>query len=264
MNRYLKMFIVIGALTATSLMAQQPTKRINVTIDTKPTAKAQLDYARTLIAKVAAAKSWDERHLAVANAAGTLSAVERAWPQNRAAVAEANLLSAQLYLDAKMPRNAAEVAQQALAESPNDHRLHAIVAQASERLGDKGAAGAAYARLVEKFDARHGDGTANVGSLSAAAYFFAKEKQHDKAAAALRHASAVDGLAPTMRVTLLLRAIEQAAQTGDRNAIARDLADLREARRIALGTNLTPAQRELLNIAEAAIARFERNPNGKP
>lgn len=60
------------------------------------------------------------------------------------------------------------------------------------------------------------------------------------------------------RVTLRIRALEQAMLASDRQGARNDLALLREAHRAALlGGPASPAQRQLLAIAENAIARFE-------
>jgi hypothetical protein len=113
---------------------------------------------------------------------------------------------------------------------------------------------------VRKFEVarRGGSRTENVAALSAAGHFFEKEGEHGRSAAALRAAAALEGLMPTLRVTLQIRAVEQSAQTSNRQAAATDLSELRAAYRAAMRTNLSPAQREMLKIAEAAIDRFDK------
>ncbi|HEX7150026.1 MAG TPA: hypothetical protein VF618_00965 [Thermoanaerobaculia bacterium] len=250
-------FLLIAVMAgATPLLAQTPPKRIAVSIEKKGSACEHIDHARALMAHLSATRG-EARHVAVANAAGHLGAVERTWPNDGAAIAEANVLLTRLYLDANMPHNAVEAATRALPRNPNDSRLHAASARAHERLGNKSEAAAAYTRFLSTFDARRAETSENVAALNAAAFFFEKEKQPARAADALRQAASLDDLSPTIRVTLLLRAIEQSALTADRQATGRTLAALRDAHRRALGTSLTPAQIELLKIAEAAIHRFE-------
>ncbi|HEX9985717.1 MAG TPA: hypothetical protein VGF69_20830 [Thermoanaerobaculia bacterium] len=249
--------LILCAVLAVPLLAETPARKITVSIEKKATAREQIEYARKLMRTVPATRG-EERHLAVANAAGNLTAVERAWPDDHAAIAEANVLLVELYTNASMPQNAIEAAERGLTKRPTDHRLYAAAGRAYERVGNKAAANASYEKLVETFDARRGDWTENVGALSAAAFFFEKDRQHTRAAVALRRAAAVQGLTPTIRVTLLLRALEQSALTTDRGAVTADLAHLRDAHRRALATTLTPAQSEMLKIAEAAIERYER------
>jgi tetratricopeptide (TPR) repeat protein len=249
--------IVVTAILAMPVIAQSPS--LLVRVEKKANAQAQIDYARSLFWKVEAAGNPSERHTAVANAAANLIAVERAWPNNRAALIEANALLAQLYVDGAMPQNAIDTTERALALAPKDHRLHMAAGRSYARLGKKREAAAAYQSGIETFRPELEEMMASLTALNAAAFFLEKEKLHAHSAAALRLAASLRGITPLVRVTLRVRALEQSAITGDRQKAKEDLAHLREAHRVALGTSLTREQRALLNVAENAIKRFEKS-----
>jgi tetratricopeptide (TPR) repeat protein len=247
--------IAVFAIAAV-LSAQAPD--LVVKVEKQANAQAQLDYGRKLARRLASARTPEEKHIAVANAAANLMAVERGWPNQRAAIVEANALLVALYFAGGMPRNAIEAAQRGLVRAPRDHRLHVAAGRAHAQLGDKAAAIAAFRKAIETFEPAAREMMESLAGMNAAAFFMEREKEHGASAAALRHAAALPGLTPTVRVTLRVRALEQAALAGDRAAMANDLARLRDAHRAALATSLTPEQRRLLEVAERAIARFER------
>lgn len=249
------MKLVTAAIVAIPLYAQNPD--VVVKVEKQQNAQAQIDYARSLMSKIRAAGDVKERHTAVAKAAANLMAVERAWPNNRAAVIEANALLAELYVKGQMPANAIETAERGLALAPDDHRLHVAAARAYARLDKKADAVAAYTKAVESFHPGRQDMMASLSAMNEAATYLEKAKEHGVSAEALRHAATIKGLTPMVRVTLRVRALEQSALAGNRGKAKDDLAQLREAHRVALGTSMTPAQRDLLTVAEKAIKKFE-------
>lgn len=253
MNALLRTIVTLAA--AVPVAGQAPD--IVVKVQKQQNAQAQLEYGKRLTWALAAARTPQEKHVVVANAAANLRAVERGWPDQKAAIVEANALLAMLYVDGGMPRNAIEAAERGLALAPRDHRLHVAAARSHARLGDKTAAAAAFRKAIAYFDGAGRDKMESLTAMNAAATFFERERQHGDAAAALRHAAAIPGVTPANRVTLRVRALEQAMLASDRQGARNDLALLREAHRAALGDAVTRAQRQTLRIAENAIARFE-------
>jgi Tfp pilus assembly protein PilF len=254
-NDLAKAFSLV-VLAAAPLFAQ-PTK-ITVNIETKASSREQLEYARSLMQRLPMIREAHDIHVAVANAAGNLTVIERVWPDDKAAIAEANVLLAQLYLDGQMPRNAVQEAERALASAPNEHRLHAVAARAHDRLGHKTEAAASFEKVLKTFDPRRGTPLQNVRVLSAAAFFFEKEKEYEKSAAALRRAAALEGLRPANRLTLLLQSAERSARTSNRQTARRDLDHLREAYRAAMQRSTKFEEREFLKIVEESIRELEK------
>ena len=251
-RRVISVFVAVSVTAV--MVAQRP--QLTVKVEKKPNAQAQLDFARSLASKLAATTTSAEKHAVVAEAAANFMAVERGWPNQRLAVIEANALLAELYVAGEMPLNAVAAAERGLAAAPDDHRLYVAAARAHARLGDRAAATAAFSKAVETFDARRADLMTNLAAMTDAAAHFEGEKQHGRAAAALRHAATLQGLTPFVQLTLRVRALEQSALGSDGAATRQDLADLRDAHRTALGHTQTAAHRQLLDVAEKAIARF--------
>ena len=245
------------AILAMAVTAAAQTPDVVVKVQKQGNAQAQLEYGKRLTWTLAAARTAKEKHIAVAHAAANLMAVERGWPDQRVAIIEANALLAMLYFNGGMPRNAIDAAERGLALAPRDHRLHVAAARSYARLGDKSAAADAFRKAVANFDGAGRDKMESLSGMNAAATFFEREKQHGDAAAALRNAASVPGVTRTNRVTLRIRALEQAMLASDREGARHDLALLREAHRDALRDNSSPGHQQLLRIAENTIARFE-------
>lgn len=255
MSRLMTLIVVLTLTASPMLLGQSPD--VSVTVEKMASPQAQIAHARKLMRQLAVAKAPRDKHIAVANAAANLMAVERTWPDARPAIIEANALLAQLYVDGQMPRNAIEAAEHGLELAPNDYRLHAAAARSHERFDRKEEAAAAYSRVLATFDARGADTAENLKALNAAAFFFEKAKQHEKSAAALRHACRLDDLMPVLRVVLCQRALEQSVLTADRGGAKKDLVELEKAYRAALAITLTSAQQQTLNSAQDAIERFQ-------
>ncbi len=253
MNSVVRMSCIFAI--AAAMAAQTPD--LVVKVEKQQTARAQLEYGRRLAWKLAAARTPREKHVAVANAAANLMAVERGWPQEKAVIIEADALLAMLYVKGEMPKNAIEAAARGLLLAPRDHRFHVAAGRSYARLGNKSAAAQSFREAIDTFDATGRDLMETLSGMNAAAAFFEGENRHGDAAAALRHAASLPGLTPTNRCTFRLRALEQAMLASDRQAARKDLALLRDAHRSALTAVVTPAQRKLLAIAENAIARYE-------
>jgi tetratricopeptide (TPR) repeat protein len=235
MNRIAKLLLLAFAAPT---FAQMP--QITVKVEKKESAQAQLEYARKLSWKLASAKTPHDVHVAVANAASNFMAVERGWPNNRAAIVEANALLAELYLDGKMPQNAIEAGERGLTLAPNDYRLHFAIGRAHDRLGNQPEALSAYRKAIETYRPGRQDEMESLAGLNAAAFFFEKQKLHAEAAAAARHAAALPGNSPMIRLVLLVKTVELSSQTPDHEAIRRDIAALREAHRVAMAQSPTP------------------------
>ena len=85
------LWILVSIVASVGTIGAQPV--ISVSVQKQLTAQKQIAFAKKLIALVPATlgRPYD-RHVAVANAAANLQAVERGWPNDSTAIAEANAL----------------------------------------------------------------------------------------------------------------------------------------------------------------------------
>jgi len=243
-------------LVATALFGQ-PT--IQVSVQKRESAAKQLAYARRLIALVPATmlRSGYERHVAVANAAANLEAVERGWPHDRGAIVEANALLAKLYTDAEMPQNAIDAASHGLLAAPDDHRLHLAMGIAHQRLGQITEAAREFASADATFDETRGDPSRSVGELNTIAYFYETQKEYSDSARVLRRMGNLSAATPLDRLVFSQRALEATLKTPDRQAARADLQQLRGAYHAMLGMPRSPGGQAIIDQAQAAIARYE-------
>jgi len=221
-------------------------------------ADKQIAFAKKLIALVPATlgRPYD-RHVAVANAAANLQAVERGWPNDSTAIAEANALLAQLYIDGEMPRNAIEAAEHGLTVGPRDHRLLLAAAIAHDRLGDHAEASAFFEQADASFVEGRAGALEDLGALNKIAFHYEKTGQYADAARVLRRAAALPGATLLDKLVFSQRALETTIKDGDREQAKRDLNAMRSAHRALLSSARTPVQQQLIDQAEAAIERYD-------
>jgi len=253
----MKVHVFCVFFVASVAFAQPAT--IQVTAQKQESAQKQLAFARRLIALVpiTMTRTAYERHVAVANAAANLEAVERGWPRDRDAIVEANALLAKLYADAEMPQNAIDAANHGLSVAPDDHRLHFAVAVAEKRRGNLAEAARAFARADATFNESRGEAFQQPGILNTIAFFYETQKRYPDCARVLRRMADLAASTPQDRLVFSERALEATLKTPDRETARADLQKFRAAYHAMLGISRTPGGQVIIDQAEAAITRYE-------
>ncbi|MGA7614857.1 MAG: hypothetical protein WBX15_06720 [Thermoanaerobaculia bacterium] len=244
------LFVLLISTAAASLLAQTPPK-IHVTVLAHATPREQLTYSQGLARKYVAS-SGEAKTIAFAETVLNLEYVQRAWPDDRPAVAESYLQLAKFYSTATMYEEALEKVRTGKAMSPDDPRFGVVEAKALRDLGRGGEGDRTMDEVAAKI--RDSDLSTIHGRavLQDAALYYQSRGEYGKAASALRrvaHAMPRGG----SRLSILM-AIVEAEEHAHPGAPPTDaVRQLRHAYTELLGTNLTPDETEYLSQVEVFL-----------
>lgn len=253
--------VVVIAFAISPAFAQSS---LNVTVQATP--GAQLQLAKTLIGKAITipTERMDERRSAVMVAVANLRAVERAWPAEKDAIAEAYVLEADLLSAPSVQAypTAEEVARRGLTAYEKTARgaiLYRILGQTLQAEGRAQDAEQAFASAEHHPKMQELSAVDQLKIWQASEYFFDSARKNPREAAKrARAASHVRGLPAMTYLNLTLQSLERAADT-DPDAARGDLKELERLLAETRKTTVTdPGDLAALKTYDTAAAKYNK------
>jgi tetratricopeptide (TPR) repeat protein len=261
-----RLFALVAALIAPVISVGQgslpPNTSGHFTVETKSTAAAQLAYANRLQHELLTIPLHTiQRMQATAQAAAALDVVASRWPRDVAAVGQACVQKALLFLNEKLFRNSEQTCEsgaEKIAGSAAEAELMTVKGTAFSREGNYGEATKTF-RAAE----RHGKFADLAPGLqfslyNESAFVCELTGKPGEAARFLRKAAAVDGVHLITKAGALLGVIEMSERESDHGSARAALREFDEVITAASRTSLPPADIEGLHSLETASKRWHK------
>jgi tetratricopeptide (TPR) repeat protein len=223
MNGLLILFI----LAALGSGSQEPTPEVFVPVEVRTTSAEQLQLARTLVAQIDSSANESAKQRAIVTALAHLEAVGMRWPDDKRAIMEARSVQYDLSMRYGMPQNAVEFMERVAAVATGEAEKASIQRRRAKALALLGRDAEAEAAFSEAETRQHqATPFERQAFLHERADYASSRRRHGEASKYLRKLAKLPDISSAVRMSTILKSLEENVTGGDRPAAKADYREL--------------------------------------